>query len=232
MKQSIYGLLLGFLFLGTALSAQVLDQGNFMIGSTVGFSVAQSSIKFQSTNMDDEGDGPSSSQFTMAPNVGYFPVDNFVLGLGMNYTFSSVDNPNEDRNEDSNLLFGPFMRYYFPFNDDTALFFQTDFGFGNASDDLLIAGQRQKITSNIFALGIGPGFTIFSDSAIGIEALFKYNFARSSFDTDIAGIITETTTRTNQFDLSIGIQFYFGGVQKVGSNSGGTTRPTPSRPGF
>jgi hypothetical protein len=231
MKQSMYGLFLGLLFTGFAASAQVLDQGNFMIGSTVGFSVAQSSIKFQSTNTDDEASGPSSAQFTLAPNVGYFPVDNFVLGLGMNYTFSSIDEPNEDRNEDSNLLFGPFMRYYFPFNDDTALFFQTDFGFGNASDDLLIAGQRQKITSNIFALGIGPGFTIFSDAAIGIEALFKYNFARSAFDTDIAGVITETTTRTNQFDLSIGIQFYFGGVQKVGSSSG-NTRPTPARPGF
>ena len=61
MKQSMYGLLLGLLFTGFAASAQVLDQGNFMIGSTVGFSVAQSSIKFQSTNMDDEGKGPSSA---------------------------------------------------------------------------------------------------------------------------------------------------------------------------
>lgn len=228
----MYGLLSGLLLLSFSMSAQVLDQGNFMIGSTVGFSVAQSSIKFQSTNMDDEGDGPSSAQFTMAPNVGYFPVDNFVLGLGMNYTFSSIDEPNQDRNEDSNLLFGPFMRYYFPFNDDTALFFQTDFGFGNASDDLLIGGQRQKITSNIFALGIGPGFTIFSDAAIGIEALFKYNFARSSFDTDIGGVVTETTTRTNQFDLSIGVQFYFGGVQRVGTGSSSSPRPEPNRPGF
>lgn len=227
----MYGLLCGILLVSGTLTAQVLDQGNFMIGSTLGLSVAQSSIKFQSTNTDDEGEGPSSAQLTFAPNVGYFPVDNFVLGLGMNYTFSSIDEPNQDRNEDSNLLFGPFLRYYLPFNDDTALFFQTDFGFGNASDDLLIAGQRQKITSNIFALGVGPGFTIFSDSAIGIEALFKYNFARSSFDTDIGGVVTETTTRTNQFDLSIGVQFYFGGVERIGS---GTTTPgsQPNRPGF
>jgi hypothetical protein len=96
----------------------------------------------------------------------------------------------------------------------------------------LIAGQRQKITSNIFALGVGPGFTIFSDSAIGIEALFKYNFARSSFDTDIGGIVTETTTRTNQFDLSIGVQFYFGGVQRVGSGTSPTPSSQPNRPGF
>lgn len=225
----MYGLLAGLVLMSFSLSAQVLDQGNFMIGSTIGFSVAQSSIKFQSTNTDDEGDGPSSAQFTMAPNVGYFPLDNFVMGLGMNYTFSSIDEPNQDRNEDSNLLFGPFFRYYLPFNDDTALFFQTDFGFGNASDDLLVGGQRQKITSNIFALGIGPGFTIFSDAAIGIEALFKYNFARSSFDTDIGGVITETTTRTNQFDLSIGVQFYFGGVQAVGSSD---PDRQPARPGF
>ena len=188
--------------------------------------MAQSNVQLEATNQNESGDGPSSSQFTLAPHVGYFIIDQFALGIGMDYTFSVIEEPNADRNEDSNLLFGPFMRYYLPLDDDMALFFQTDFGFGNATDDLVIAGERQRISTNIFSVGIGPGFTIFSNSAVGIEALLKYNFARSSFDTDIAGVKTTTITRTNQFDLSIGVQFYFGGVQTVSG------RTAPPRPGY
>lgn len=75
------------------------------------------------------------------------------------------------------------------------------------------AGEPQRINTNIMAFGLGPGFTIFSSSAVGIEALVKYNFARSRFDTDIAGLQRETVTRTNQFDFSIGFQFYLGGFE-------------------
>ena len=111
------------------------------------------------------------------------------------------------------LLFGPFGRYYLPMAADMAFFLEGNFGFGNASDNLLIAGETQRINTNIMAFGLGPGFTIFSSSAIGIEALVKYNFARSRFDTDIAGVQRETISRTNQFDFSIGFQFYLGGIE-------------------
>lgn len=226
MKQLRYAFLIVVLLGAGVLTAQVLDQGNFMVGSTLGLSVAESSVTLEASTQNEEGEGPSSSQFNLAPNVGYFVMDYFALGIGMDYTFSAIEEPDADRNEDSNLLFGPFLRYYFPLDDDMAVFLQTDFGFGNASDDQVIAGQRQRISSNIFALGIGPGFTIFSSSAIGIEAIFKYNYARSAFDTEIAGVKATTITRSNQFDLSIGVQFYFGGVQTVSG------RTTPSRPGF
>ena len=226
MRQVRFAFLFGVLLSSALLSAQVLDQGNFLIGSTIGLSVAESNVKLQASSQNEEGDGPSSSQFNLAPNVGYFVVDQFALGIGMDYTFSAIKEPSEDRNEDSNLLFGPFLRYYVPVGDDMAVFLQTDFGFGNATDDQMISGERQRISSNIFALGVGPGFTIFSNSAIGIEALFKYNFARSSFDTEINVVKTTTTTTSNQFDLSIGVQFYFGGVETVSG------RTTPARPGF
>ncbi|MEL7424894.1 MAG: outer membrane beta-barrel protein [Bacteroidota bacterium] len=226
MKQQVFLWIISVLLTAATLPAQVLDQGNFLIGSTIGLSVAQSNVKLQASSQKEEGEGPSSTQFNIAPNLGYFIIDQFAIGIAMDYTFSAIQEPNQDRNEDSNLLFGPFLRYYVPVGDDMAVFMQTDFGFGNATDNQLIDGERQRISSNIFALGLGPGFTIFSNSAIGIEALFKYNFARSQFDTEIAGVETTTTTRSNQFDLSIGLQFYFGGIQSVSG------RTTPTRPGF
>ena len=73
------------------------------------------------------------------------------------------------------------------------------------------AHARSSVT---VAFGAGPGFTIFSNDGIGIEALVKYNYARSKFDIDIAGEKTTTTTKTNQIALSLGVQFYFSGLRK------------------
>lgn len=200
-----------------SMSGQALDQGNFIIGSTVGFSTSNSKVTLMSTGTDEQGKGPSSLQVSIAPKVGYFIIDDLALGLGMDFTFSSLKEPNTDRTDDSDLLFGPFARYYLPVEEDMAFFVETNFGFGNSSDDQFIGEGRQSIKTNIFALGVGPGFTVISDQGIGIEAIFKYNFARSKFNTDIAGVTTETITQTNQFDVSIGIQFYFGGLQSVGN---------------
>ncbi|HMQ50332.1 MAG TPA: hypothetical protein PKA00_23095 [Saprospiraceae bacterium] len=212
------------LAISLSLPAQVLDQGNFMMGSTIGFSVAESKVILHASSNNEEGEGPSSTQFNISPSVGYFILDHFALGIGMDYTYNAIREPNQDKNDGSNLLFGPFVRYYFPVDEDIAFFAVTNFGFGNSSDNQLVGTSQQSIQSNIFAVGIGPGFSIFSNSAIGLEALFKYNYARSVFDTEIAGVKTTTTTRGSQFDLSLGVQFYFGGIQKVGA--------TAPKPGF
>lgn len=187
------------------------DRGNFMFGSAVGFSSNTSTI----SQAGEKGAGPESFQWNVAPHIGYFLFNNFTLGIGLDYTFSREKQPNEDKNDDSDLLFGPFGRFYVPFGGDKAVFVEGNFGFGTSSDDLIINGESQNISTDIIAFGAGPGFTIFSNDALGIETLFKYNFARSRFNTTQGGVTTETTTKTNQFAVSLGIQFYFGGLRRV-----------------
>lgn len=192
---------------------RVTDAGNFLMGTTLGLSSASSVV----TQTDDAGqreeDRPQSVQFSFAPKVGYFLFDNFALGIGMDYTFSRVSDPNEDRVTDSDLLFGPFARYYFPVSADMAFMLEANFGFGNATDVINFDGQNRRLTTNIFAFGVGPGFTIVSDDAIGITAQLKYNYAQSRFDSDFGGISSVTETKTNQFDFSVGLQFYFSRIQ-------------------
>lgn len=195
--------------------AQVTNQGNFLIGSTLGFSSSASDIRFVNSNSDEEGQGPASLQINFAPNIGYFLMDDFALGLSMDFTFSRQEEPSTDRTEDSNLLFGPFFRYYFPLDDGLAFFGEASFGFGNSSDDLFIGEMKQSINTSIFATGFGPGFTIIAKNGIGIEAIFKYNYAQSRFNTLLNGINQETITKTNQFDISLGVQYYFSGVRPV-----------------
>ncbi|NUO00119.1 MAG: outer membrane beta-barrel protein [Saprospiraceae bacterium] len=196
--------------------AQILDQGNFIIGSSIGFSTANAKV----TTNGSTNEGLVARQINIAPSFGYFILDNFTAGVGVDFTLNSVTQPNEDKTEDSDLLFGPFARYYFPMDDNIAFFLAGNFGFGNAKDEQVIGENKQKIQTNVFALGIGPGMTVYAKSGLGIEAIFKYNFAKTNFDTTIGGVSATTTTRTNQFSLSLGVQYYFAGFQKIGNKTG------------
>jgi hypothetical protein len=192
---------------------QMTDGGNFVVGASLGLSSANSKITQDVGSGESEGEGPVTSQFSISPKVGYFIIDQLAIGIGLDYTRSLIKEPNEDRNLDSDLLFGPFARYYLPVANDAAIFLEGSFGFGNATDNLLIGGQTQNISTNIFAIGFGPGLTVFSDQGFGISAIIKYNYARSDFDTDIGGIQQSTITKTNQFDFSVGIAYYFSAVR-------------------
>ena len=127
----------------------------------------------------------------------------------MDYTFNSVATADGEKELDSDLLFGPFIRYYFPVASDMAFFLESTLGFGSSNSSTTLDGVDQDLTTNVLAVGIGPGFTIFSSQAIGIEAGMKYNFARSNADFSAGGESINVLTRTNQFDFSVGLQFYF-----------------------
>lgn len=221
MRKIIILFIIASLFPWRVLLAQMTDGGNFMIGSSFGLSSAQSRITQNDTGGEAEGEGPSSTLFCISPKVGYFLVDNLALGIGLDYTFNEVNQPNKNRTKDSDLLFGPFARYYVPFSDDMAIFLEGNFGFGNSSDIMDVDGVSQNISTNIFAIGAGPGLTVFSSDAIGISAIFKYNYARSDFDTTVGGVQRRTITKTNQFNFSVGINFYFTAIRSAGSGSGG-----------
>lgn len=197
------------------IQAQVTDQGNFMIGTKIGLSAAQSKVSFNNGDGGKQEESPTSTQFNIAPTIGYFVFDDLALGIGLDYTFNKVEEDNLENVKDSDLLFGPFARYYVPVADDMSFFLEANFGFGTSSDNQVIAGAPQSINTNILAFGVGPGFTIFSSRSVGIEAILRYNYAKSVFDTEIAGIKRETTTKTNQFDFALGVQFYFSSITKA-----------------
>ena len=210
MKKTALFLCFSTLLYFTA-SAQILDKGNFMIGSTVGFSTANSKV----STGGEESEGLRAQQFNVAPAIGYFVLNNFALGLGADFTLNSVTEPSQDKTTDSDLLFGPFARYYLPMGENVALFLVGNFGFGNSQDEQLVGTTKQSISTNIFAVGAGPGITVYSKGGFAIESVLKYNYARSKFDTENAGVTTSTSTRTNQFSLSLGMQYYFGGLRRV-----------------
>lgn len=215
-----------------------------MVGATLGLSASSSNLESTVTTADGQNvttNDANSTNFSVNPKIGYFLGNNFVLGLGMDYTFNRTSEPvssadpalGEDTDSDSDLLFGPFSRYYVLAGDDTGFFLELAFGFGSSVDEILFGEEEQTTSTNVLAASVGPGFTIFNSKGIGIEALVKYNFARSSFDINFQQQTLETITWTNQIDISLGIQFYFSRVTGAGTTPrGGKQRPDPASSNF
>ncbi len=203
--------------------SQPTQRGNFVIGSRVGFSAAKSSVDVQSTTGSLKGDGGSSTQFNLAPGIGYFFVDNLVLGVGMdwlrNTSSTGVDlnggTAAPQKSDNNNLLFGPFLRYFIPTGDDKAFFIGTTVGFGNSKNQFTADSKTQSINTNLLTVGVGPGFTIYSSNGLALEALVKYNFARSNSEIDVQGVKRTSKTNTNAVDFSVGLQYYFGGFRSA-----------------
>ena len=201
--------------------AQAFNQGNFMMGGTLGFSAAESSTDVESEGTNISSEGARTTQFNIAPAVGYFLLDRWALGIGLDYTLNRVREPVDvndptagfDKSYDSDLLFGPFTRYYFPVGKEKAFFLEATMGFGSSENQVAVDGTPQTVSNDVIAFGFGPGFTILSSDAVGIEAQLKYNWARSNAELVFDEINTSTQTYTNQIDSSIGFQVYFARVK-------------------
>jgi hypothetical protein len=230
--KTISAILFTILITSGGLSAQQSNfyptqRGNFMIGTSMGFSISKSSIDVQSNTGSVQGDGGRASQFNLSPSIGYFLAQNFVMGIGMDWlrttSTAGVDLGNTSaptqRSENDNLLFGPFMRYYIPSGENKAYFLDATVGFGNSRNQFIENNETQIIDNSLLSIGVGPGFTIFASDGIALEALVKYNFAKSDSQINVGDISRTSVTWTNALDFSVGIRYYFGGV-----------RPTAAQP--
>jgi outer membrane protein W len=203
---------------------QPTQRGNFVIGSRIGFSTAKSTIEVTSATGSVKGDGGSSAQFNFAPAIGYFFAKNIVLGIGMDWLNTSsktgVDvtggtaSPQESNN--NNVLFGPFVRYFIPTGDDNAFFIGTSVSFGNSKNEFTgSSNEKQSVNNSLLTIGVGPGFTIYAKNGLALEALVKYNFAKSDSEINVQGIKRTSESWTNAVDFSVGLQYYFGGFRTV-----------------
>jgi hypothetical protein len=203
--------------------SQPTQRGNFVIGTRLGFSSAKSSVDVQSATGSIKGDGGSSYQLNIAPGIGYFIANNFVIGVGMDLirtnSKSGVDltgaTSTSQESNNNNVLFGPFIRYFIPFGDDKAFFLGSTVGFGNSKNQFTAGSTTQSINTSLLTIGVGPGFTIYSSNGLALEALVKYNFANSNSKIDVQGIQRTSKTWTNAIDFSVGVQYYFGGFRTV-----------------
>ncbi len=209
-------LVVAFLILGQfALNAQneALNRGNFSIGSGIGYVNSVTSIQINNGSTVQTG-GNTGYQLHLTPTIGYFLTRNFVFGLGMDYLVnSSQDNSNNTtgtpRTSDTKLLFGPFTRIYLPFAGDQALFLGAVYGYGKSQTQISDGAEAQTVNTSITTFGAGPGYAIFSNGRVSLDAQVKYNYGFSKNNISVSNANQSTRTVTTAWDFVVGIHFFF-----------------------
>lgn len=200
-------LLFSVLFFVSLAIGQPTQRGSFLVGGTGGFNTSSSSLEVTEGGVSENSQGPQTLALNAAPNLAYFVANNVALGFSMNYALQTV-NIDDTRTIDSDLLVGPMARLYLPINEKQAGFIHVGSGFGNTVDDFVIDGESIQATTLVSRFAVGPGFTLFSNNKVGIEASAMYNFIRTSTSADAEGISVDNISRTNEFDVRLGVQFY------------------------
>lgn len=198
-------------------NAQGVDGGTILMGGTMGFTTSSATTE---ANGQDLKTG-SQFQFSMSPKMGYFFFDNFAAGLSINFSTASrttESKPNKITGDsttikttesETQLLAGPFFRYYYFPTEKIGIFGELEIGLGAGSVD---AGSSSNSVGQ-FSFGIGPGLTFFANDMVAIEALAKYNMLTQT--TNITGpnmANYKSTTTISKIDFGVGFQFYFNRV--------------------
>ena len=194
------------IFSGSHVHAQApfTEKGTFLIGGAMSLTTSTSDQEVTAGSRTQKFEGLTTTQFDFTPDFGYFIIDNLALGISLDYSIQSVEDT-VGKSTDTDVLIGPFARYYFGTKETSAFFFEANSGFGTASNDNFGASTD----NTVFRIGAGPGFTIVAAGIVGIEAIAKYAYSHSTSEFTIDGQRFENVDDSHGFDFQVGLQFYF-----------------------
>lgn len=164
----ITGLVIG---MASFVQAQTVGAGAWMVGGQAGFS---------SDKTDGEDDAFNS--LLIAPNIGYFVMDN--LGIGLNLGFGRFS---QGDLSSTAIGIGPYARYYVY----QGLFPQVGIMYNSVKFE-----DEDAVTATDINLGIGYSF--FVNNSIAIEPMLGYTIGGGD------------DPKTNSFGLMIGVQAFLG----------------------
>lgn len=131
-----------------------------------------------------------SKQYIFNPKVGYFLLDNFVVGLNIETSLYTLD-----ANRKTELGIGPFVRYYYGKN--------RIYGFAHFSylgNLVMYNTAGMNVYQSKIQPGVGIGYLLSPN--VGIDAFFSYDF----FNTNDEYADVQSYTSSS---IKIGLQIYF-----------------------
>lgn len=148
-------------------------------------------------------------QLEMAPNIGYFLSDQFVLGLSINADLTiSLEDTYVNSSE---LVLNPFVRYYLPVEGRYRYFTQIGVGIGQYSRNNGDFGEYQ---TNLFNFNAFIGADIFVTPNLAIEMGVRFDSRYSEFvgESELAptpnGIVNDIL-RGYTSGFNIGFQYFW-----------------------
>lgn len=144
-------------------------------------------------------DENSGYNIGISPKLGYFLNDDFVLGGIVNLGYSNGEGEDYDSSNVFNFGVQAFTRYFLTPNDlDLGDEVPTGYFFLETNAGLAGNNVEGGETTNGFAFGFGPGYTLFLNDNVGLDASVKYN-GLTGFGSD---------NYTHSLGINLGIQVY------------------------
>lgn len=171
------------------------QKGRILAGGNVGFSATTYKVKDNNSTSTVS----KTTTFNFSPKAGYFFIDNFAAGAGLNLSTSSTKyDGTDDKNTYNTFTITPFARYYL----DPGIFFQGQFGIGPGSnkDKNGNTTTTTKFTASEWSLGVG--YAYFLNDNVAIEPLVSYGANSRKFKSpDVKDV-------TSGLFINIGLQVY------------------------
>lgn len=177
------------------------------LGGQLGFSTRGGSNETVVGTTTTKADGLKTSNFTLAPQVGFFLSENIAVGGYVNLGLSKEDNAGSYGYDDAAQLtigVAPFARYYFINSGDWKVGAEGTLGFSFSRRTENAGGvvQSEPKTTTI-GFNVEPMVAYSLTDNIELEAglnFLGFGFSHQSVKEEIG--TTTTTDKTNRFNLS------------------------------
>lgn len=164
-------LILGF----TGVSHAQLEEGNIMLGADLGSGISTTATNglFGFNLGLDENSGYNIG---VSPKLGYFLNDDFVVGGIVNLGYDNGEGQDDEATNTFTYGVQAFSRFYLtPADVDLAdevpagqFFIETNAGLAGIN-------VENGPTTNGFTFGFGPGYSLFLNDSVALDASVKYN---------------------------------------------------------
>lgn len=178
MKRTL--VLIAALILGISNVFAQTQKGDFLLGA--GTSLDFSFLSSQASTESYDSDKVKNKSFEFTPRVGYFPANNFVVGIDF-LTSNATEKEDGDEYKLNTFAIGPFARIYFGQNN-VKPFFHAGFGFGKNNEEYnaSYAGYPdEKLKSDLTTYDVGGGISFFLTPKVAVELGISYGNATSKY---------------------------------------------------
>lgn len=151
------------------------EQGSFYIGGNTNLTFDIQESGFESDEFDYQKEIDVVS-YNFAPSVGFFVIDNTVLGLTLPIVYTNTKDSNSDEDKTIIHSFNPFVRYYISTWERVNFFVEGELGFGRRVQEIeFSSGDTEKDENTMSQYKIGGGFAFFLNENISFNFLIKYS---------------------------------------------------------
>ncbi|AGC76885.1 opacity protein-like surface antigen [Nonlabens dokdonensis] len=200
-----------FTFLLTAITAAQEETTSFI--NRGGYEL-NGSLSFSTSKINRENGFQSESRGTLIifrPQLGYAVKNDFVLGLGLGFSYSESRNETanvDDINSSTSYAITPFVKKYFNISKNFAFNLQGEIGYSLSSINST-NNQLEDNSSNEISLGIRPGISYRINEKLALQSQIGFlGYSQGNLDNDDT-TVSSFNVSLNAQDFTIGISYFF-----------------------